>query len=83
MSNALHVACSGAARVRAARARRRRGMRIVPFEIRDSEIEALITCGYLDPALAADRSAIADALGRLLDQIQPQRWPSRRLDGTG
>ncbi|MFL5253325.1 MAG: hypothetical protein ACJ8AI_10600 [Rhodopila sp.] len=78
MSNALH---SSAARVRAARARRRRGERVVFFEIRDGEIAALVTAGYLAPDLAADRSAIADALGRLLDQIEPRRWPNRRLDG--
>jgi hypothetical protein len=75
MSNALQAAAGSSA----ARARRKRGECAVIFEVRDSEVEALVTAGYLDGALAGDRSAIADALGRLLDQIQPEWWPRRRL----
>jgi hypothetical protein len=48
-------------------------MRVVPFEVRNSEIENLVAVKLLDPAQRDDRAAIAHALGRLLDRI-PARW---------
>jgi hypothetical protein len=72
---------SGADRVRQSRARRKRLERVVPFEIRDSEVAGLVSQGYLEPARQDDPRAIGDALGRLLDQIPPSRWPAaNRLD---
>ena len=66
--------CSPAAmRMRLSRSRRRDGMRVVPFEVRNSEIDNLVALTLLDPARRDDRVAIARALGTLLDRI-PIRW---------
>ena len=48
-----------AERVRLTRQRRRDGMRVIPFEVRDEEIEALVARGLLEPVARNDRSAIA------------------------
>jgi hypothetical protein len=60
---------AGAERMRATRERRRKGLRIVLFAVRDTEIEALVRHGLLAHADRNDRSAIAVALGRLLDRM--------------
>jgi hypothetical protein len=54
---------------------RRKGLRIV-LAVRDTEVDALVGHGLLDPARREDRSAIARARGRLLDQIR-QRGGTR------
>jgi hypothetical protein len=46
---------------------------VVPFEVRNSEIEHLVAIKLLDPAHRDDPMAIARALGALLDRI-PVRW---------
>ena len=67
--------CSSAAtRMRLSRDRRRNGVRVVPFEVRDSEIENLVAVKLLDPAHRDDRVAIARALGTLLDRIPVHWW---------
>ena len=67
-------ACSAAAeRMRRSRERRRKGLRCIPFMVRDSEIDNLIKLELLDPALREDRAAIAGALGRIMDKI-PFAW---------
>jgi len=66
---------SAAERMHISRKRRRDGLRCVPFEIRDSEIEILVTRGLLDPVARNDRSAVARALGTLLDGVPLDRWP--------
>lgn len=63
-----------ARRMRASRARRRARTRVVPFEVRDIEIDALINHQLLDPADRDRRRAIAAALGRLLDGMTPTCW---------
>ena len=60
---------AGAERMRATRERRRKGLRIVPFAIRDTEIEALVRRGLLAQKDRDDRHAVAFALGRLLDRM--------------
>src|ERR1700722_14616504 len=65
-----------AERMRVTRQRRRDGLRIIPFEIRDDEIEGLVTHGLLDPVARNDRNAIARAVGGLLDVGPPRRWPT-------
>jgi hypothetical protein len=60
--------------MRASRDRRRKGLRMVPFAIRDSEIDALVTHGLLDPIDRDNRDTIACALGLLLDRIPPAWW---------
>ena len=66
--------CAPAAeRMRLSRLRRRDGMRCVPFEVRDSEIAALVQYGLLNPAERDNRQAIAAALGNLLERI-PRSW---------
>ena len=64
-----------AERMRLTRQRRRDGMRVIPFEVRDEEIEALVARGLLDPVARNDRSAIARAMGNLFDAVPPERWP--------
>jgi hypothetical protein len=74
--NAQRVACSPSAdRVRLSRARHKRHERVVPIEVRDSEIAALVNHGFLAPDRTNDLRAIGDAFGRLLDQMPPERWP--------
>jgi hypothetical protein len=65
---------TAAERMRLSRLRRRDGMRVVPFEVRDAEIEGLVTHGLLDPARRNDREAIARALGNLIDRIPVSWW---------
>jgi hypothetical protein len=60
--------------MRLSRLRRRDGMRVIPFEVRDAEIEGLVTHGLLDPARRNDREAIARALGNLIDRIPVSWW---------
>jgi hypothetical protein len=80
-SNAQHAArASSADRVRVSRARRKRHQRVVPLEVRDSEIAALVARGFLADGRKDDPRAIADALGRLLDRIPPKHWPMVQLD---
>jgi hypothetical protein len=64
-----------AERMRRARQRRRDGMRVIPFEVRDDEIGGLVACGLLEPVACNDPNAIARAPGRLLDAVPPERWP--------
>jgi hypothetical protein len=67
--------CSSAAtRMRLSRSRRRNGVRVVPFEVRDSEIDNMVAVKLLDPAQRDDRVAIARALGILLDRIPVCWW---------
>ena len=70
----------GAERMRRSRQRRRNGLRCIPFEVRDSEIDGLVTLGLLDPVTRNDEHAVGRALGKLLDTMPPERWPvaSRR-----
>lgn len=74
--NAQHIAPSPAAdRVRLSRARRKRHERVVPVEIRDMEIAALVAHKFLADDRKDDPRAIGHAVGKLLDQIPPERWP--------
>jgi hypothetical protein len=75
-SNAQHaVRTSSADRVRVSRARQKRQERVVPLEVRNSEITALVAHGFLSEDRKDDPRAIAEALGRLLDQMPPRHWP--------
>jgi hypothetical protein len=65
---------SSAARMRLSRLRLRDGIRCIPFEVRDAEIEALVSHGLLDPADRNNREAIARALGILIDRIPISWW---------
>jgi hypothetical protein len=65
---------SPAERMRLSRQRRRAGTRVVPFEVRDTEISALVAYGLLDPAARTNRDAIATAIGTLLDRIPVESW---------
>jgi hypothetical protein len=60
--------------MRDSRRRRRDGMRVIPFEVRDMEIEKLVALSLLDQANRNDRVAIARALGVLLDRIPFEWW---------
>ena len=67
-----------AERMRLSRQRRRDGMRVIPFEIRDSEIENLVKLGILDSENRDNRWAIAGALGKALDRL-PEGWWQRTV----
>jgi hypothetical protein len=69
------LSLNSAARMRLTRERRRDGMRVVPLEARDTEIDGLIRCGFLPADQRGDREAIARAFGLLLDLVPPTRWP--------
>jgi hypothetical protein len=58
---------SAAERMRHYRERRRRGLSCIKVQLWRREVDALITCGLLDPAERQDRSALAAALHRYLD----------------
>ena len=55
---------------------------MIPFEVRDVEIENLIRLELLDAAARADRTAIARALGNLLDRI-PIAWWQKAVEIRG
>jgi hypothetical protein len=60
--------------MRLARRRRRDGLRCIPLEIRGDEIEALVKAGLLASDARNNRTAIAAAMGKLLDRLPPERW---------
>ena len=76
MSDMTEIPTRSAAveRMRRSRNRRHKGLRCIPFLVRDSEIDNLIRLQLLDPTNRADRSAIAHALGALMDKIPTTWW---------
>jgi hypothetical protein len=56
-----------AERMRLHRERRRKGLRCLTIELRETEIEALIRRGLLKPETRNDPSAVSDALYAFLD----------------
>ena len=68
-SDASHRSSPSAGRMRTHRERRRNGLRMVPFEIRESEVDELVRRKLLDPTQRHDRWQIAHALGKLLDRV--------------
>jgi hypothetical protein len=62
-------AAPAAVRMRRLRDRRRRGFRVALVEISQQDMQALITTGVLDRALAADLSAVEAAIGKVLDRL--------------
>jgi hypothetical protein len=69
---------TAADRMRLSRQRRHDRLRVIPFEVRDEEVEAPVRHGLLTADLRSDRNAIARAMGQLLDRIPPFWW-SRAL----
>lgn len=67
---------TAAERMRAARARRAEGYRLVSLEIHRSQIAALIDRRLLNPDRSDDRFEIACALARLLEQTFESIDPS-------
>jgi hypothetical protein len=57
-----------AARMRLHRKRKRRGLRCITVELRNSEVLALITKGFLQRGRHDDRRALVDAVHTFLDQ---------------
>ena len=51
------------------RERRRRGFRCYLVEVRASNIDALVACGFLDRLRRDDPDAIERAIGALLDRM--------------
>jgi len=71
-----HPASSAAERMRRARKRRRVGLRVIPFEIRDNEVSGLIARGLLEDVARNDPNEIARALGELFDAVPPEQCPA-------
>ena len=70
MSDAQHTRrASSADRMRRSRELRRKGLRHIGLDVRDSEIAELVRRQLLAEADRHDREAIATALGKLLDVI--------------
>ena len=63
-----------ARRMSLSRARRKDGLRVVPFEVRDTEIDTLINHNLLEPVDRGNKVAVARALGKLLDRIPAACW---------
>ena len=62
------IACSaGAERMRAHRDRRRRGLRCIRIELRETEVDVLIRKGLLRPDARNDLNAVVHALYDHLD----------------
>jgi len=61
------VALSPAERMRLFRERRRKGLRCVTIEVRESEIDALVRMGLLNSEMRNDASAICKALYTFLE----------------
>ena len=72
----LPMLSPGAQRMRLYRERRRRGLSCIKVQLRQSEVDALIACGLLEPADRQDRGVLAAALHRYLDinPIGGRRW---------
>ena len=60
--------------MRLSRLRRRDRMRVIRFEVRDSEIDGLVRHGLLKTADRDNGEAIARPLGNLMDRMPPERW---------
>jgi hypothetical protein len=56
--------------MRKTRERRRDGLRVIPVEIRESELDALVLRGLLAPGERGDREAVATAIGLVLDGLK-------------
>jgi hypothetical protein len=69
---------SAAERMQLSRQRRRDRLRVIPLELRDVEVEALVRHGLLATDRRDDRKAVAVAMGQLLDRI-PRSWWARAL----
>jgi hypothetical protein len=82
LANPPRAVSPAAHRQRLSRARRREEMRVIRYEIRDSEIEALVARGWLPAADRGDRESVAIALGAMLDELQPARWPAAKGHAT-
>ncbi len=63
-------------RMRVSRSRRRAGLRSVSLEVRDTEVQTLISWGLLAPSGRDDRAAIGKAIGKLFDVLPLHLWPS-------
>jgi|GEM_PF-2290041 len=74
----MTIKTTAAERMQLSRQRRRDKLRVIPLEVRDDEIEALVRHGLLATDRRSDRNAIARAMGHLLDRIPPSWW-SRAL----
>jgi hypothetical protein len=60
---------SVAIRMRRSRRRQREGKRSILCDVSTSQIEALVTAGFIDPAMRHDTAEVARGVGRLMDQV--------------
>jgi hypothetical protein len=60
--------------MRITRLRRKDRLRVIPFEIRDDEVEGLMKLDLLNPGDRNNRDAIARALGTLMNRIPFEWW---------
>jgi hypothetical protein len=55
--------------MRRCRARRRKGLRVVQVQLRETEVDALIETGWLEESGRNDRNAVIKAVHRLFDRV--------------
>jgi hypothetical protein len=67
---------TSAERMRRLRQRRLARERVLPFEVKETEVEALVALGFLSDADRSNGGAISSALGQLLSRIPPAYWPT-------
>ena len=60
---------NSAVRMRRCRARRRKGLRLVQVQLRETEVDALIETGWLEESGRNDRNAVINAVHRLFDRV--------------
>jgi hypothetical protein len=66
---------SGAERMQRSRARRRKGLRLLPIEVRDSEIEMFVSVGRLTEGERNSPTAIRGAIYGILEDFVVARRP--------
>jgi hypothetical protein len=60
---------AAAVRMRRHRQRKRKGLRSLTIEVREAEIDALISSGFLEKGSRNDANAVTQALYRFFDRI--------------
>jgi hypothetical protein len=73
MTEVVRRISPGAERMRRHRERRRRGLRCLSIDLRETEIDALTQSGLLTPELRANRHAVLTALYAFLDRTLGNR----------
>jgi hypothetical protein len=69
---AAHSISGAAQRMRRSRQRRQDGLRSLRIELHETEVDALIEAGILEPVNRNEPNAVTDAVHQLLDRVLPR-----------